>query len=183
MYDPKDVIIVLSGLILGVKPVIIITFATSSLEMLSSNGGSTLVGFVMNFFSSLAFCLPAIFIYNKFKIDNRIELEDNVEDNVGEAIYKDRYKNKYNDKSESRDEPKKEKPERTEILLLGLILSSITQVIVMILFNLLITPKHMNVPVEYVKSMMFNLIIPFNLIKALVNSAIIFVLYKPAKNF
>jgi riboflavin transporter FmnP len=56
-------------------------------------------------------------------------------------------------------------------------------VVVMIAANLLITPLFMGVPVEMVQGMLLPVIIPFNVIKAGVNGAVTFLLYKPVSNF
>ena len=50
---------------------------------------------------------------------------------------------------------------------------------VMLLMNLLITPVYYNIPGEQVKGMLLPLLLPFNLIKAVMNAAIVLVFYKP----
>ena len=65
-YDAKDIILAISGFILGPLPAFIITVITSLIEMItvSSTG---FYGLAMNIFSSSMFCIiPAIF-YKKFK--------------------------------------------------------------------------------------------------------------------
>ena len=52
-------------------------------------------------------------------------------------------------------------------------------VIVMIPLNLVFTGIFMNVGVDVVKGMLIPTIIPFNLIKAGVNSAITYAIFKP----
>lgn len=63
-YDPKDVILIISGFILGPMPGLAITFVVALIEMLtvSSTG---LIGFLMNFLSSAAFLWPAASIYKR----------------------------------------------------------------------------------------------------------------------
>lgn len=61
----------------------------------------------------------------------------------------------------------------------GLGCSVIAMAAVMLLMNLLVTPIYYGVPLETVKGMLLPLILPFNLIKALLNSALVMVLYKP----
>jgi riboflavin transporter FmnP len=53
---------------------------------------------------------------------------------------------------------------------------------VMMLANLLITPHYMNVPTEAVAALIPTLLLPFNLIKAILNAAIVLLLYKPLSN-
>lgn len=64
-------------------------------------------------------------------------------------------------------------------LIIGLIAGSVAMVIVMIPLNLVFTGIFMNVGVDVVKGMLIPTIIPFNLIKAGVNSAITYAIFKP----
>ena len=50
---------------------------------------------------------------------------------------------------------------------------------VMMLLNLIITPIYMEVPLEAVKELMLPLLLPFNLVKALLNAAVVLLIYKP----
>ena len=50
---------------------------------------------------------------------------------------------------------------------------------VMMLFNLLVTPYYMGVPVETVKSMIPTLLLPFNTVKSCMNVGFVLLLYKP----
>lgn len=63
-YDPKDIIIVIAGFILGPVPTIIISVITALLELISISGTGP-IGFLMNVISSCAFALPASVIYHK----------------------------------------------------------------------------------------------------------------------
>ena len=63
--------------------------------------------------------------------------------------------------------------------IVGLAASIVARTIVMVLMNLWITPIYNGVPVETVKEMLLPLLLPFNLIKAVLNAAIVIVLYKP----
>lgn len=62
---------------------------------------------------------------------------------------------------------------------IALIAASISMTLVMIPLNLIFTTKFMNVPMEAVKAMIVPIIIPFNLLKASINSALTFLVYKP----
>lgn len=61
---------------------------------------------------------------------------------------------------------------------IGLILGTICWGLVMMVANHFITPLFMGVPVEMVDAMLLPVILPFNLIKAGVNSLITFLIYK-----
>jgi len=62
---------------------------------------------------------------------------------------------------------------------IALIAASISMTLVMIPLNLIFTTKFMNVPMEAVKAMIVPIIIPFNLLKASINSTLTFLVYKP----
>ena len=61
----------------------------------------------------------------------------------------------------------------------GLALGSIIMVAVMLLWNWLITPLYMKVDRQIVVGMLGTLFLPFNSVKALLNSALVLCLYKP----
>ena len=63
--------------------------------------------------------------------------------------------------------------------LIGLGCSILSETVVMMLWNYLITPLYMGVGRDVVVSLMLPGFLPFNLIKALANAAITFLLYKP----
>lgn len=62
---------------------------------------------------------------------------------------------------------------------LGLTVSSLLTVVLMLLWNYLITPLYMGVPKEAVAQMLIPIILPFNVIKCGLNSALTMLLYKP----
>lgn len=61
----------------------------------------------------------------------------------------------------------------------GLILGVISVTAVMMLANLFITPYYMGVPRGEVVKLIPKLLLPFNLLKALLNSALVMIIYKP----
>jgi riboflavin transporter FmnP len=63
--------------------------------------------------------------------------------------------------------------------LLALALGSIAMVAVMIPLNLFFTTKFLNAPYEVVRAMIVPVIIPFNLIKAVINCSLTVLVYKP----
>lgn len=63
--------------------------------------------------------------------------------------------------------------------ILALAAGSICMTLVMIPLNLVMTTMFLNVPYEAVKAMIIPAIIPFNLIKAVANSALTVLVYKP----
>lgn len=62
---------------------------------------------------------------------------------------------------------------------MGLGVGSIFMAAIMLLWNYLITPLYQHVPREVVAGMLLPVFLPFNLVKALMNSALTMVLYKP----
>jgi riboflavin transporter FmnP len=63
--------------------------------------------------------------------------------------------------------------------LISLGTASAVYVAVMMVANLLITPLYMGVSVDAVKELIPSMLLPFNIAKALMNSAIVMLIYKP----
>ncbi len=63
-YDPKDIIIVIAGFILGPIPTLIISLITALLELITISATGP-IGFLMNVISSCAFAVPASVIYQR----------------------------------------------------------------------------------------------------------------------
>jgi len=61
----------------------------------------------------------------------------------------------------------------------GLLLGSVAMIIIMLLWNWLITPWYMNVPRQEVQAMLIPAFLPFNALKAGFNTALVLGLYKP----
>ncbi len=62
---------------------------------------------------------------------------------------------------------------------IGLVAGSLTMVLVMMLWNYLITPIYMGYPREAVAALLIPAFLPFNLLKAGLNAGFTFLLYKP----
>ncbi|MBQ3264832.1 MAG: ECF transporter S component [Ruminococcus sp.] len=62
--------------------------------------------------------------------------------------------------------------------IIGLIAGSLSMLLIMLLWNYIMTPLYMGVPREAVLELFVPLLIPFNLLKAGLNSALILFLYK-----
>lgn len=62
---------------------------------------------------------------------------------------------------------------------IGLVSAVFSVTAVMLLANLLITPYFMGAPREAVVALIVPLLLPFNLVKAVLNAAIVLLLYKP----
>lgn len=63
--------------------------------------------------------------------------------------------------------------------IISLLISSALTIIVMLLWNYLITPIYMKVPREAVAAMLIPVFLPFNAIKCAVNTALVAICYKP----
>ncbi len=63
--------------------------------------------------------------------------------------------------------------------IIGLGLAVVAMTGVMLVMNIFVTPLYTHAPLEAIYDMMLPLLLPFNLIKAVANAAIVFVLYKP----
>lgn len=62
---------------------------------------------------------------------------------------------------------------------IGLVAGSLTMVVVMLLWNYLITPIYLEYPREAVAELLIPAFLPFNLLKAGLNAGFTFLLYKP----
>lgn len=133
-YDPKDVIIVIAGFMLGPLPALAVTIVVSLIEMVtvSSTG---IIGFLMNTLSTAAFVCPAAIIYSKKR-----------------SIWG---------------------------ALIGLLAGTVLMSGIMLLWNYLVTPIYMGYPREAVAKLLLPAFLPFNLIKAIINSGLTLLLYKP----
>ncbi len=136
-YDPKDIVILLSGLAFGPGVTILMSVIISIIEFMTvSNTG--VIGLFMNVLSTVAFATLATIIYKR-KPDNKG-------------------------------------------LITGLIAGTLLMTVVMVGWNYIITPFYLRVPQEEVVAMLLPIIVPFNLIKAAINSAIVFAIHKPVLN-
>ncbi|MEG1869684.1 MAG: ECF transporter S component [Oscillospiraceae bacterium] len=63
--------------------------------------------------------------------------------------------------------------------IVALACGTVCMVTVMVFANILITPFFLGAPVEAVKALILPAIIPFNLLKAGINSVVTFLIYKP----
>lgn len=133
-YDPKDIIIAISGLIFGPLTSFSVALIVSLVEMftISENG---ILGFLMNVISSCSFACTSAFVYKK----NR---------KLSGAI-------------------------------IGLFCGWGCMVLVMLLWNCLITPIYMGYSREAVVELLIPAFLPFNLLKGGLNAAITMILYKP----
>ena len=61
----------------------------------------------------------------------------------------------------------------------GLFVGTLVLTVIMVLWNVYITPLYMKVPREAVINMLPTVFIPFNLVKGLINSALTLILYRP----
>ncbi len=71
----------------------------------------------------------------------------------------------------------------TVSLVIGLIISCVTMVIVAILMNLVVTPIYAGIPVQAVISLIIPVLLPFNILKALINSVLAFLVQKSLASF
>ena len=133
-YEPKDVIVVIGGLILGPLASLIISFVTALLEMFTISDTGP-IGCIMNLLSSACYACTAALVYKHKRT-------------LAGAVT-------------------------------GLALGSLAMVIVMLLWNWLITPLYMGVSRDAVVEMLVPVFLPFNAVKALLNSALVLCLYKP----
>lgn len=133
-YEPKDVVIVIGGFLIGPMVSFVISLLVSVIEMFTVSD-TGIIGCIMNILSTCSFACTAAYIYKKKK-------------SIQGAV-------------------------------LGLAIGTIVMVLLMLLWNYLITPLYMKMPREAIKALLVPAILPFNLLKGCLNSAIAFLLYKP----
>ena len=133
-YEPKDVIIVTGGFLLGPGAAVISSVLVALLEMFTISDTGP-IGCLMNTLSTCSFALTASIIYKK-----KHTL-------TGAGI--------------------------------GLAAGSVAMVAVMLLWNWAITPLYMKVPRPVVEAMLLPVFLPFNAVKAGLNSGLTLALYKP----
>lgn len=68
------------------------------------------------------------------------------------------------------------------IAIVGLVLSIITATIGAIVGNLIVTPMWLGVPLDAVIAMIIPILIPFNLVKGLINAVLTLIIYKSISN-
>ena len=133
-YEPKDVAIMLGGLIFGPMTALAVSVISSTLEMVFlSNTG--IIGWFMNVLSTVAFTCTASYIYTK--------------------------------------------KQTMKGAIIGLLTGWSLMILVMLLWNYLITPLYMGVPRAAVLKLLPTAILPFNLFKGGINIALTLLLYKP----
>lgn len=133
-YDPKDILLVITGFLIGPVQGLISIILVCLLQMVTVSKSGP-IGLLMNVIASIFFVLPASLIYRKWK-------------NILGAV-------------------------------VGLLVGIIAMTASMVLWNYWITPMYMGVPREAVKAMLPTVFVPFNLIKAGINTAVTLILYKP----
>jgi riboflavin transporter FmnP len=133
-YEPKDVIIVMGGFILGPLGSFLVSLLVALLEMVTISE-TGFIGCAMNLLSSACYACTAA------------------------VIYKHRH--------------------TLWGAIIGLAVGSAAVVGVMLLWYWLVTPLYMGVTREAVEGMLLTVFLPFNLVKALLNSALVLLLYKP----
>lgn len=133
-YEPKDVVIVMSGFLIAPWAPVAIAGIVAILEMftISETGW---IGALMNFLSSLSFAFPAAIIYSKKRT-------------LPGAV-------------------------------IGLTVGSIAMTATMLLWNWIVTPWYMYVPRSTVEEMLLPVFLPFNAVKAGLNTGLTLALYKP----
>lgn len=133
-YEPKDVIIAISGFIYGPLAAMAVSLVTSMAEMVTISTTGP-IGMIMNVLASCSFACTAAYCYKKMHT-------------VRGAV-------------------------------IGLIGGSILMTVVMLLWNYLITPIYLGYPREAVVELLIPAILPFNLLKSGLNTALTLLIYKP----
>lgn len=132
-YDPKDIVIVISGFIYGPLTAFLMSMVCSILEIFYRGG--TVLDILMNVISTCAFACSAAYIYHH----NRTK----------------------------------------KGAIIGLSVGIIMTTICMLIWNYIITPIYFSMPRNEIVPLLLPGILPFNLIKSVLNAGITLFLYKP----
>ena len=135
-YDAKDVVLALSGVVLGAPLCLLLVILVTTLEffMVAFTGAT---GFVMNISSTLMFVCIAAYIHNI-------------------------------------------KPSK-KFMILGVTIGSLISCFIMIFYNYVLIMDMGNTRIE-TSNLIFTYVLPFNVIKCLVNSIIVVLAYTPMLN-
>lgn len=66
---------------------------------------------------------------------------------------------------------------------LAIVVGAVLAVIVAIVLNLLITPIYAHMTIDQVKALIVPALLPFNLVKFIIDGVVTFIIYKPISNF
>lgn len=75
-----------------------------------------------------------------------------------------------------------QKNRTTKSAVFGLVIGAVCTTSVMLLWNYILTPIYMNVPMEVIIPLLTSAILPFNLLKSFLNAILTYFLYKPLVN-
>lgn len=131
-YDPKDIVIMIGGFLLGPVSGAIISVLASLIELLFKGG--TIIDLIMNVVATCSFVCTAAYIYK-------------------------------------RDHTRKG-------AIIGLVCGTLANILVMLLWNYVMTPIYFGMPREAVVPLL-PWIALFNLLKTGLNAVIVFLIYKP----
>ena len=131
-YDPKDILIMIGGFLLGPVSGAIISVMASLIELLFKGG--TIIDVLMNIVATCSFVCTAAYIYKK--------------DHTRKGA------------------------------VIGLVCGTLANILVMLLWNYVMTPIYFGMPREAVVPLL-PWIALFNLLKTGLNSVIVFLIYKP----
>ena len=131
-YDPKDIVIMIGGFLLGPVFGAIISVLASLIELLFKGG--TVIDLIMNVVATCSFVCTAAYIYK-------------------------------------RDHTRKG-------AIIGLVCGTLANILVMLLWNYVMTPIYFGMPREAVVPLL-PWIALFNLLKTGLNAVIVFLIYKP----
>ena len=136
-FDAKDAVITVAAYVYGPVSAVMMSIVTSIVETFAFGGDTGWYGLLMNIASTIAFSVPAAYIYRKKR-------------DINGAI-------------------------------IGLLVAIVCSTAIMLVLNIFVAPLYFGIPLfsPYVMNMIPTLVLPFNLAKAIMNSAIAMYLYKP----
>ena len=179
-YDAKDIIIVISGFALGPSAALIVIFVSSFFEIWIGTAGFP--GFVMNVLSSTAFALPPILIFRGIGIFGTARGgAPKAADGTGNALVRSSPDGAAAERS-LKSLPKHPGGGYPSYIRVGvgLAIGTLFTTAWMLFWNWLLTPIIVGMPRQViVENVLWQVILPFNLIKSGINAVAVMLAHRP----
>lgn len=160
-YDPADIVIYICTYLLGLPYGLVLTLIVSVVQGITVSASSGPIGIVMHIISTGSVVLSAGLIYRAKRLARKAAepLSGAAPNTAGHARHGGRKG------------------------ILRLVLATgcgiVTATVVMILWNVILTPIYMEVPRSFIVENLLAIFIPFNLLKATINGVLSAVLFIP----
>ena len=160
-YDPADIVIYICTYLMGLPYGLVLTLIVSVVQGVTVSASSGPIGIVMHIISTGSVVLSAGLIYHAKRLARKAA--DPLTGAGPDTAERTRHGGK---KGILR-------------LVLATVCGIVTATVVMILWNVILTPIYMGVPRSFIVENLLAIFIPFNLLKAIINGVLSAVLFIP----